>query len=67
MRDFGLVVPGDCIASNTPEDNAYALKQMNQVLKADTTDSANLDLQQLLRKDREDEKHPQPQTDKPTS
>lgn len=67
MRDFELVVPGDCTASNTPEDNAHALKQMNQVLKADTTDSANLDLQQLLRKDRENEKHPQPQTDKPKS
>lgn len=50
MRDFELVVPGDCIASNTSEENAHALKQMNEVLKANTTDSTKLDLSQLLHK-----------------
>jgi len=24
MRDFHLVVPGDCVASNTPDENNYA-------------------------------------------
>ena len=32
MRDLRLVVPSDCIVSNTPEENEYALKQMQQVL-----------------------------------
>ncbi len=30
-----LVVPSDCIASNTVEENEYALTQMRTVLKAD--------------------------------
>jgi nicotinamidase-related amidase len=47
MRDYRLVVPSDCIASNTPEDNAYALKQMADVLKATTTPSTDLDLEAL--------------------
>ncbi len=36
MRDFNLIVPRDCVASNTEEENAYALDQMNKILKADT-------------------------------
>ena len=67
MRDFNLIIPGDCVASNTTEENAHALKQMNQVLKADTTESTKLDLQQLLYKGGEEEKHPQPQTDLPVA
>ncbi len=47
MRDYRLVVPSDCIASNTPEDNSYALKQMADVLKATTTPSTELDLEAL--------------------
>ena len=43
MRDFGLFVPGDCVASNTEEENHYALEQMKRVLKADTRASAELD------------------------
>src|SRR6185295_11315454 len=35
MRDLKLVVPGDCVASNTPEENRYALEQMGKILKAD--------------------------------
>jgi nicotinamidase-related amidase len=42
MRDLKLVVPADCIASNTPEENEYALKQMRTVLKADVRPSAEL-------------------------
>jgi nicotinamidase-related amidase len=49
MRDFDLVVPEDCIASNTTRENEYALAQMRQILRADTTPSPDLDLAQLLR------------------
>jgi len=42
MRDLKLAVPADCIASNTPEENEYALKQMRTVLKADVRPSAEL-------------------------
>ena len=49
MRDFGLVIPADCVASNTADENDHALDQMARVLKADTTPSADLDLERLLR------------------
>jgi nicotinamidase-related amidase len=42
MRDLHLVVPSDCVASNTEEENLYALGQMRKVLKADTTPSTKL-------------------------
>lgn len=42
MRDFHLVVPADCVASNTREDNQYALLQMRTVLKADTRPAREL-------------------------
>jgi nicotinamidase-related amidase len=49
MRDFNLVIPSDCVASNTAEDNEHALKLMEQVLKANTTASDDLDLDELKR------------------
>jgi nicotinamidase-related amidase len=49
MRDFNLVIPSDCVASNTAEENEHALKLMEQVLKADTTPSDKLDLDELKR------------------
>src|SRR3954471_13720925 len=42
MRDFHLVVPSDCVASNTEEEIRYALDQMRKVLKADTRPSTEL-------------------------
>ncbi|MFZ2490901.1 MAG: isochorismatase family cysteine hydrolase [Thermoanaerobaculia bacterium] len=48
MRDLNVVVPADCIASNTEEDNRHALEQMRTVLKADITESTELDLHRLL-------------------
>lgn len=48
MRDFRLIVPGDCTASNTDEENRHALGQMKQVLKADTTESSQLNLEALV-------------------
>jgi nicotinamidase-related amidase len=47
MRDFKLVIPSDCVASNTVEENDYALGQMEKILKADIRPSAELDIGQL--------------------
>ena len=47
MRDYHLVVPGDCVASIDPQDNEIALEQMKKVLKADITPSTELDLKAL--------------------
>ena len=50
MRDYDLVVPSDCTVSNTPEENDYALKQIQKVLKGDITPSDELDLKALIDK-----------------
>jgi nicotinamidase-related amidase len=47
LRDYHLIVPSDCVASNRPEDNEYALRQMKQVLKADIRPSGELSLKKL--------------------
>ena len=47
MRDFKLFIPSDCVVSNTEEENRHALQQMENVLKADTTIAADLDLQKI--------------------
>jgi nicotinamidase-related amidase len=49
MRDYNIVVPSDCTVSNTPEENAYALQQIERVLKGDTTPSTEIDLDKLVR------------------
>lgn len=43
LRDFHLFVPGDCIASESEEENHYALQQMAKVLKADIRKSTELE------------------------
>jgi nicotinamidase-related amidase len=48
MRDYHLVVPSDCVISNTTEDNAYALQQIEKVLKGDIRPSTELDLDELI-------------------
>lgn len=35
MRDLEIIAPSDGMVSNTPEDNAYALRQIEHLLKAD--------------------------------
>jgi nicotinamidase-related amidase len=50
MRDFELVVPSDCIASETSRANQYALDQMKRFLKADTRQSASVQFNKLRRK-----------------
>lgn len=47
MRDYHLIVPADCVASNTNTDNDYALKQMEEILKADIRPSTQFDLKKL--------------------
>ncbi len=42
MRDLAIIAPSDCIVSNTPEENAHALRQLRVVLKADTAPSNQL-------------------------
>lgn len=44
MRDYDLIIPADCTASINPAENEYALRQMQQVLKADTRPSTEIDL-----------------------
>jgi nicotinamidase-related amidase len=43
MRDYKLIIPSDCTASIEPEANHYALRQMQEVLKADISPSAEVD------------------------
>jgi len=49
MRDFNIVVPRDCVASATPEQNRYALQHLEKVLHADTRLSSRIDLKKLKR------------------
>lgn len=42
MRGLRLYAPSDCVLSNTPEDNAFALRQMNEILKANLSPSESL-------------------------
>ncbi|HET8782270.1 MAG TPA: isochorismatase family cysteine hydrolase [Pyrinomonadaceae bacterium] len=47
MRDYKLIVPSDCTASNTEEENQHALAQMQNVLKADVSIAEELDLKAI--------------------
>jgi nicotinamidase-related amidase len=47
MRDFKLLVPSDCSASEIQQDNENALKQMEKVLKADIRPAGELNLKAL--------------------
>jgi len=49
MRDFKLVVPRDCLASEKEADNRHALEHMAQTCKADTGPSAGIDFNRLRR------------------
>jgi nicotinamidase-related amidase len=44
MRDYRLIVPRDCTASNTKKENDQALALMKSYLKADTRVSAKISL-----------------------
>jgi nicotinamidase-related amidase len=47
MRDLNVFVPADCVASNTVGENQHALDQMRRILKADVTESSDLDLDRM--------------------
>jgi nicotinamidase-related amidase len=47
MRDFRLVVPRDCVASEDEADNRHALEHMTKACKADTGASAGVDFARL--------------------
>lgn len=51
MRDYKLVIPRDCIASNDRAANDRALTHFESILKADTTPSSDLDLESLQQGD----------------
>jgi nicotinamidase-related amidase len=42
MREFNIWVPSDCIASNTIEENEYALNMMENVLGANIEESSKI-------------------------
>ncbi len=47
MRDLKVLIPSDCIASETEAENQYALQLMKKVVKADIRPSTELDLEAL--------------------
>lgn len=49
MRDFHLIIPGDCIASASEADNKSALAYMTNILKADTRISTKIDFADLVK------------------
>ncbi|MDQ3803487.1 MAG: cysteine hydrolase [Acidobacteriota bacterium] len=62
MRDFNLVVPSDCVASNDPGENQYTLEKLARLLKADTRPSTEIDFEELKKLSaREPEPNPEPQ------
>jgi nicotinamidase-related amidase len=54
MRDLNLLVPGDCIASETEADNQHALAYMAKVLRADTRPSTGIDFKAMARQKRDE-------------
>jgi nicotinamidase-related amidase len=50
MRDYDLLVPVDCVASENDEVNRYALDQIANVLKADTRPSTEISFEKLAAK-----------------
>ena len=47
MRDFNLVIPSDCVASNDPQENKYTLRKMATLMDADIRPSTELDFGEL--------------------
>ena len=44
MRDYEVIVPGDCVAAQTPTRNAHALHHLGEAHGIDTTPSTKLKL-----------------------
>ena len=49
LRNLQIIVPSDCIASETKRRNSEAIKQMGLVLKADTPVSTKIRFSRLLK------------------
>lgn len=49
MRDFGLIIPEDCVAAVEEKDDRAALSLMRRVLKADVRPSTEIDLESLAK------------------
>ena len=50
MRDFHLLIPCDCVASASEEENRHAIEHMARVLKADTRPSSEINFAALRAK-----------------
>ena len=62
MRDFNLVIPADCVASNDPSENEYTLRKMQTLMDADIGPSAEIDFEALKHASaREPEPRPEPE------
>ena len=62
MRDFNLVIPADCVASNDPRENEYTLRKMRTLMDADISPSAEIDFGKLKAASRrEPEANPEPE------
>jgi nicotinamidase-related amidase len=61
MRDFNLVIPSDCVASNDPRENEYTLKKMESLMDADIGPSTGIDFEALKRSPARSEGAPSPE------
>jgi nicotinamidase-related amidase len=50
LRDYQVIVPSDCVASEKESETAMALKNMQKSVSARVLDSGRLDFQELLEK-----------------
>jgi nicotinamidase-related amidase len=51
MRDFNLIIPSDCVASNDSEENRYSLEKMARLMDADVRPSTEINLEELAREE----------------
>jgi nicotinamidase-related amidase len=61
MRDFNLVIPADCVASNDPRENDYTLRKMADLMDADIRPSDEVDFEALKRSPARGEGEPKPE------
>jgi nicotinamidase-related amidase len=50
MRDMDLIVPEDCVAACNEREHRFAMDQIKNMLKADTTPSTELDAEKMARR-----------------
>lgn len=47
LRDYGIIVPRDCVASNKKQETVAALRNMEKAAHAQVCDSAEIDFEKL--------------------